>query len=67
MIHKASGNNVRNTVSAVRKYFKWKYKDSYIVTQSESGDNLHRVTLSNEHVIEVTVIPHATCKYEGTL
>lgn len=67
MIHQASGNNVRNAVSAVRKHFGWAYADTKPTIFSGGEDNLHRVTLKNGHVVEVTVIQHAVCKYEGTM
>lgn len=66
-IHQASGNNIRNAVSAVRKHFGWKYQGTRQVSRADHGDGLYRVLLENGHHVEVTVIPRSTSKYEGSM
>lgn len=57
------GHNVRNAVAEARRALNVKLKDSREKTRS-SEDNLHRITLTNGDVVEVTVVKGAKSKVE---
>lgn len=67
MIHKASGNTIRNAVSAVRKHLNWSLKNTRVVLKDEMGNGVWRITLANHHVVEVTIIRNSSAQYKGTI
>lgn len=60
----AVGNNVRNALAEARRVLGVKLNESCVVLDNCDGDNLHRCTLANGDVVEVTVVRHARCEAE---